>query len=94
MTQKILQDFTCPPDTMPYSAKKRAHYTRALEAITPKIEQLTADAAASEQKALGVLELPNLKNVSKDTAHAMRRVASRSTFADPFLKHVLLGETS
>ena len=78
---------------MPFSKVPRAKYSKFADRLKAKVECLTADGASDEQKALMAMfggMLPNLKLTCRDLPHCMRRVASRTTFADTYLKKVFL----
>ena len=96
-TEQALSDLACPTGCFPgYRGKhvKRTAYTKFLPQLLPKIEAVTADGAPDEQLSLTMLcgsKLPNVLMTCKDLAHSMRRVASRTCFADPCLKRLPLG---
>ena len=93
-TETILKELACPTTSMPMVRTERVQYTKWLPRLLPKIESMVADGASDEQLALNLLfggdKFPGLKVVSRDLAHCMRRVASRTSFADPYLKRVQL----
>ena len=93
-TELILDELAAPVCRMPFSKIPRAKYSKFASRLKAKVECLTADGASDEQKALTSMfdgMLPNLKLTCRDLPHCMRRVASRTTFADAYLKKVLLG---
>ena len=77
---------------MPFSDSGRTCYSKLMATILPKIEMLCADGASDEQLALDLMYkvFPNLKLATRDLCHSVRRVASRTSVADPFCKRVLL----
>ena len=93
-TESILKELACPGSVMPFIRKEREQFTKWLPRLLPKVESMVADGASDEQLALNLLfggnKFSNLKVISRDLAHSMRRVASRTSFADPFLKRVQL----
>ena len=94
-TENVLSETAMPQHGMPFSnkCKRRTAYTKLLPKMLGKIELLTADGASDEQLTLQLLfqgKLTGLLLTCKDVAHAMRRVASRTSFADPFLQKVCL----
>ena len=91
-TVGILEDFASPKCAMPLSANVRTKYSKILQKLVPQIEMLCADGASDEQLALDLMykEFPSLKVATRDLCHSVRRVASRTTVADPYSKRVLL----
>ena len=93
-TEGVLKELACPTTGLPMVKTERTQYTKWLPRLLPKIESMVADGASDEQLALNWLfggdKFPNLKVTSRDLAHCMRRVASRTSFADPYLKRVQL----
>ena len=95
-TETVLKEFAAPSCPMPFCRTARVKFQKFLPRFLPKVEALTADGASDEQLALSMMfdggGFPNLKVLSRDLAHSMRRVASRTSFADPYLKKVLLSK--
>ena len=93
-TESILKELACPDSVMPMIKTEREQFTKWLPRLLPRVESMVADGASDEQLALNLLfggdKFTNLKVISRDLAHSMRRVASRTSFADPFLKRVQL----
>ena len=91
-TIAILQNFAVPNDMMPFSDSYRTGYSKFMARMLPKIEMLCADGASDEQLALDLMYkvFPSLKLATRDLCHSVRRVASRTSVADPFCKRVLL----
>ena len=92
-TELVLDELGSPVCKMPFSKTPRAKYSKFADRLKSKVECLTADGASDEQKALLAMfdgMLPNLKLTCRDLPHCMRRVASRTTFADTYLKKVFL----
>ena len=91
-TMKVLWDMACPPYGMPLCNGSRTAYTKFLKVALPKIELLCADGASDEQLALDFMFriFPALKVATRDVCHSIRRVASRTSVADPYCKRVLL----
>ena len=96
-TEKILEEMAVPTSRMPRRSQKRTALREGFKKFLPrlfgKIEMIAADGAADEQLTLQLLfggRLRGLLFQYKDLAHAMRRVANRTTFADPYLKKVFL----
>ena len=95
-TEQILKDLAVPVHSMPYAPKTkkvvpREQYRKLLNVMLPKIEMVTADGASDEQLTLQLLldgQLSNLLLTCRDLAHCARRIASRSSFADEYLKKV------
>ena len=88
-SELVLQELAMPGLKMPFSDEPREEFPGFLAKLYPRVEALTADGASDEQLALNMLQassFPNLKATSRDLPHSMRRVASRTSFADPFLK--------
>jgi hypothetical protein len=113
-TLTILKKFCTPGDGAPFlrpSAPKPALDEKLIGHMVDKIEHFAADAASDEQLAASMLRdatypsvhetwdiLPNLKIISRDRAHASRRLTKRPWHADPFLQevihHLILGKHS
>ena len=88
----IMKELAIPASNMPHSKHPREDYPKFLRQMYPKVEALAADGASDEQLALNMLFggdlFPNVIAQSRDLPHSMRRVASRTSFADPYLKRV------
>ena len=88
----IMKELAMPASNMPHSKHPREDYAKFLMKIYPKVEALAADGASDEQLALNMLfggdHFPNLLAQSRDLPHSMRRVASRTSFADPYLRRM------
>ena len=97
-TETVLKEFASPSCPVPFSKIARTKFTKFLPRFLPKVEALTADGASDEQLALSMMfdggGFPNLKVITRDLAHSMRRVASRTSFADPYLRKVFLSKDS
>ena len=93
-TECVVNELACPSSKYPFTAIERDEYTKSIPRLVPKIEAISADGAADEQLALQMMfggqMFHSLKIVTRDLPHCMRRVASRTSFADPFLKLVPL----
>ena len=91
-TVAILEDFASPKYDMPLSEHKRTKYSKIMQKLVPQIEMLCADGASDEQLALDLMfkVFPSLKIATRDLCHSVRRVASRTTVADPYSKRVPL----
>ncbi|OLP94103.1 hypothetical protein AK812_SmicGene23913 [Symbiodinium microadriaticum] len=92
-TETLITELAEPAEKFPFSLKRRCGFTKFMPRFLPKVEAMTADGASDEQLALNLMfggeKFSGLKIVSRDLAHCMRRVASRTTFADPYLKQVM-----
>ena len=97
-TETVLKEFASPSCPVPFSKIARTKFTKFLPRFLPKVAALTADGASDEQLALSMMfdggGFPNLKVITRDLAHSMRRVASRTSFADPYLRKVFLSKNS
>ena len=85
----LLKELAVPGQQMPFSDQGREEFPGFLAKLYPRVEALAADGASDEQLALTMLQassFPSLKATSRDLPHSMRRVASRTSFADPYLK--------
>ena len=96
-TERILEEMAVPSYRMPARGQKhgaaREGFKKLLPRLFGKIEMITADGAADEQLTLQLLFGGRLRSLLfnyRDLAHAMRRVANRTTFADSYLKKVFL----
>ena len=93
-TETVITEFAEPGLKFPCSKKRRCDFKKFVPRFLPKVEAMTADGASDEQLALNLMfggdKFSGLKIVTRDLAHCMRRVASRTTFADPYLKKVPL----
>lgn len=98
-TDSIIRNFCEPTAPMPLSGSKRTAYTKMYKIITEKVEAMCADAAADEQLAIAMMAgkvheqvesiFPNLRLRVRDLCHAVRRLGSRPTFADGYLKETM-----
>ena len=90
----VISEMACPAGTFPGSTRKRERFGKFIPRLLPKVEAMTADGASDEQLALSMMfggdKFTSLKLAARDLPHSMRRVASRTSFADPYLKSVLL----
>lgn len=101
---RILQDFCTPMAGAPRRAAAPELDQGLLESIYRKVEHIAADAAADEQRAARDLRpravtepslrdtwapLTNLKVVSRDRAHASRRLTKEPWKEDPYLRTVM-----
>ena len=97
-TERLLNDLATPKAVMPSTArgtkgKCRESFEKLLSRMLPRVEMMAADAAPDEQLSMQLLCEGRMRNLlvhSKDLAHATRRVANRTCFADGFLKKVCL----
>ena len=91
-TMSVLKELACPSSCMPFSRVPRTKYSKFLAVVLPKIELLCADGASDEQLALDFMfrSFPNLKVATRDLCHSVRRIASRTSVADPYCKRVPL----
>lgn len=91
---QIIDDLATPLEPPPgCPGMSRIQYPDLAAHVKDRAECLAADAAADEQLAMEMLgagaHFPNVKILNRDTAHAARRVNSRSSEADPFIRDVL-----